>query len=138
MNKFIDYLSKKYNFNTGQELILFKETMPTKSNEEIFEYILSEVSINTGISEDEILGRSRDRKIMYVRHLLAYCLYRTNSFSLVSIGLKMGGRNHATIINSKCAAEDLISVKDSIMYPLYLKIKHLINEDNISGSFIKL
>ncbi len=136
MNKFIDFLSKKYNFNPEQELVLFHESMPTKTREQIFEYMLGEISLSSGISKSEILGKNRKREIMYARHLLVYCLYRTGAFSLKLIGFKVGGRNHATILNSKNAVEDLLSVKDDIMYPLYLKIQHLINENNISRSSI--
>jgi chromosomal replication initiator protein len=130
MNQFIKYLSKKYNFNTEEELILYQESIPIKNKEETFEYILNEVSIHSSISIEDILGRSRNRKIMYTRHLLAYTMYRTGLYSLKEIGLKIGGRDHATIINSRSVVEDLLSVKDDIMYPLYLKIKHLINENN--------
>ena len=130
MNEFIKYLSKKYNFNTEEELILYQQSIPVKTKEQTFEYILNEVSIHSNISVEDILGRSRNRKIMYARHLLAYTMYRTGLYSLKDIGLKIGGRDHATIINSRSVVEDLLSVKDDIMYPLYLKIKHLINENN--------
>jgi chromosomal replication initiator protein len=130
MNQFIKYLSKKYSFNTEEELILYQQSIPVKTKEQTFEYILNEVSIHSNISVEDILGRSRNRKIMYARHLLAYTMYRTGLYSLKDIGLKIGGRDHATIINSRSVVEDLLSVKDDIMYPLYLKIKHLINENN--------
>jgi chromosomal replication initiator protein len=130
MNQFIKYLSKKYNFNTEEELILHQESIPIKNKEETFEHILNEVSIHSNISIEDILGRSRKTEIMYARHLLAYTMYRTGLFSLKGIGLKIGGRNHATVINSRRKVKDLLSVKDDIMYPLYLKIKHLINENN--------
>jgi chromosomal replication initiator protein len=136
MNQFIKYLSKKYKFNTEEELILYQESTPIKTKEQTYEYILNEVSIHSNISIEDILGRSRKRKIMYARHLLAYTMYRTNLYSLKAIGLKIGGRDHATIINSKTVVLDLLSVKDDIMYPLYLKIKHLINENNNTKRFM--
>lgn len=134
MNKFILYLANKYDFNPDYELNLYKESVPAKSKDEIFEYMLHEICLSSGIPKEEVVGRSRKREIMYARHLLVYSLYSTNSFSLNDIGKRLGDRNHATIINSKYVVEDLVSVKDSLMYPLYLKIKHLINEDNISRS----
>jgi chromosomal replication initiator protein len=133
MNQFIKYLSNKYGFNTENELNLYQESAPVKTKEETFEHIISEVSIHSGINRDAITGRSRKREIMYARHLIVYAMHKTRLFSLKEIGLKMGGRNHATIINSKEVVGDLISVKDDIMYPLYLKIKHLINENNTSS-----
>lgn len=134
MNKFILYLANKYDFNPDYELNLYKESVPAKSKDEIFDYMLNEICLSSGIPKEEVVGRSRKREIMYARHLLVYSLYSTNSFSLNDIGKRLGDRNHATIINSKYVVEDLVSVKDSLMYPLYLKIKHLINEDNISRS----
>jgi chromosomal replication initiator protein len=130
MNQFIKYLSKKYKFNTEEELILYQESTPIKTKEETFEYILNEVSIHSDFNKNDLVGRSRKREIVYARHLLAYTMYRTGLYSLKYIGLKIGGRDHATIINSRSVVEDLLSVKDDIMYPLYLKIKHLINENN--------
>ena len=111
-------------------MILYQQSIPVKNKEQTYEYILNEVSIHSNISIEDVLGRSRNRKIMYARHLLAYTMYRTGLYSLKDIGLKIGGRDHATIINSRSVVEDLLSVKDDIMYPLYLKIKHLINENN--------
>lgn len=138
MNQFIKYLSKKYNFNPNEEWVLFQESMPVKTQTEIFEYFLAEISNHAEATPNEIIGRTRKREAMYARHLLAYCLHKTKAFSLNDIGLKIGGRNHATIINSREVVEDLLSVKDDIMYPLYLKIKHLINENNISRGSVKL
>jgi chromosomal replication initiator protein len=130
MNQFIKYLSKKYKFNAEEELILYQESTPIKTKEETFEYILNEVSIHSDFNKNDLVGRSRKREIVYARHLLAYTMHRTGLYSLTEIGLKIGGRDHATIINSRSVVEDLLSVKDDIMYPLYLKIKHLINENN--------
>jgi hypothetical protein len=36
MNQFIKYLSKKYKFNTEEELILYQESTPIKTKEETF------------------------------------------------------------------------------------------------------
>lgn len=138
MNQFIKYLSKKYNFNQDEEWTLFQESTPVKTQTEIFEFMLTEMCTHAEVSVNEVVGRTRKREAMYARHLLAYCLYKTGAFSLNDIGLKLGGRNHATIINSKEVVEDLLSVKDDIMYPLYLKIKHLINENNTSRGSYKL
>jgi len=132
MNQFIKYLSKKYKFNIEEEWVLYQESTPIKTKTEAFEYILGEVSVHSDMNRHDILGRSRKREAMYARHLLAYVMHKTGLFSLTEIGFKIGGRNHATIINSKEVVEDLVSVKDDIMYPLYLKIKHLINENNTS------
>lgn len=133
MNQFIKYLSNKYEFDAEKELNMYQESAPVKTKEETFEHIISEVSIHSGINKNDITGRSRKREIMYARHLIIYAMHRTRLFSLKEIGLKMGGRNHATIINSKEVVKDLVSVKDDVMYPLYLKIKHLINENNTSS-----
>jgi chromosomal replication initiation ATPase DnaA len=136
MNQFIKYLSKKYKFNAEEELILYQESAPIKTKEETFEYILSEVSLHSDINRNDLIGRSRKREIVYARHLLAYTMHRTGLFSLTDIGLKIGGRDHSTIIHAKDVVLNLLSVKDDIMHPLYLKIKHLINENNTTKRFI--
>jgi chromosomal replication initiation ATPase DnaA len=134
MNQFVKYLSEKYGFNIEQEWGIHIESNPAFNKEQLFKSILDEVCKNLNISRSEILGLSRKRDTMYARHLLTYIMYRTRLFPLTEIGRMIGGRNHATIIHSRDVAEDLISVKDGIMYPLYLKVKHLINENNTSSS----
>jgi chromosomal replication initiation ATPase DnaA len=138
MKDFIEYLSKKYQFNIDDETLLFREVSPIKSSEDIFEYMLSEICFYSEFSPSQVLGKTRKREIVYARHLLAFFLMKSGAFSLTRVGQKIGGRNHATIINSKRVAEDLLSVKDEIMYPLYLKTKHLIHENNTSSSPVKL
>ena len=126
MNEFIKYLSEKYGFNIDDEFTLFHGSNPIKTKDEIFEYMLSEISIHSKIPKSQILGRTRKREVVYARHLLAYCLYKTKNFYLSDIGFRIGGRDHTTIISAKQVAEDLISVKDEYLYPLYLKIEHLV------------
>lgn len=138
MNDFIEYLSKKYHFNAEDELFLFRVNCPLKSKDEVFIYMLNEMCLYSGFSSNQILGKTRKREIVYARHLLAFFLLKTGLLNLREVGFKIGGRNHATIINSKEVVKDLISVKDDIMYPLYLKTKHLLNENNTSSSTVKL
>jgi chromosomal replication initiator protein len=138
MNQFIKYLSKKYKFNSEEEWIDYQKSVPVKNKTDLFEYLLSEVCMQSDISRQDLTSKSRKREVLYARHILAYIMHRTGVFSLKEIGFNLGGRSHSTIINANDMVEDLLSVKDDIMYPLYLKIKHLINENNTSSRTMQL
>ena len=134
MREFIKQLAQKYNFNAENEWRMYEMSRPKLTKEEHFEHIFNEVSLATNVSKQHLLGRTRKREVMYIRHMLVYILYERNFASLKQIGKMVGGRHHSTIINSRDLVKDLISVKDGIMYPIYEQVKYLLDEVNISSS----
>lgn len=138
MNDFLKYLAKKYAFDANQEWIAYKVENPMKSKEEHFEYILSAICIATNLNRNLILGRVRKRELTYARHLLAYILDIRKVDTLSGIGRMIGDRSHSTIIHSIELVEDLLSIKDDLMYPIYEKTKHILYEIDNSSSPIEL
>lgn len=53
-----------------------------------------------GLTYADIVGQSRVRRIVSVRHMVAWILHRRGRLSLSQIGREMGGRDHSTAINS--------------------------------------
>jgi len=134
MREFLQQLAQKYNFNADNEWRMYEMNRPKLIKEDHYEYLLKEVCLATKINKQHLLGRSRKREIMYVRHMLVYLLWVRNVGSLKEIGRMVGGRDHSTIINSRDLVKDLISVKDGLMYPIYEQVKYLLDEVNLSSS----
>lgn len=134
MREFLQQLAQKYNFNADNEWRMYEMNRPKLTKEDRYEYLLKEVCLATKINKQHLLGRSRKREIMYVRHMLVYLLWVRNVGSLKEIGRMVGGRDHSTIINSRDLVKDLISVKDGLMYPIYEQVKYLLDEVNLSSS----
>lgn len=63
-------------------------------------FILQEVSEHTGISIEQIKGKSRETDIKRARFAYCYIARRATRESLKKIGEQIGGRDHATVINA--------------------------------------
>jgi chromosomal replication initiator protein len=61
--------------------------------------ILSEVARHYGLTEDDLVGRSRRRVVSLPRQLVMYLVREETETSLPRIGELLGGRDHTTIIH---------------------------------------
>src|SRR6185369_4638369 len=68
--------------------------------------ILDLVCARFCVQAAEVLGKSRRARIIWPRHATRYLLSRITSGSSTYIGQIMGGKDHATILNSLRAVED--------------------------------
>ena len=64
----------------------------------------------TGIGFDQIRRKSRLREFVTARSLICHYLRKYTKLTLQQIGDLIGGRNHATVINSLSMHEDLFQV----------------------------
>ena len=64
------------------------------------EYIRQKVCEHFRISEETLCSRTRKQPISYIRQLTIYLSNKHTDESIVQIGLKLGGRNHATVIHA--------------------------------------
>ena len=55
------------------------------------------VARHFGLTENDLLGRSRTKEIANARHLAMYLLREENGLSLIHIGDLLGGRDHSTV-----------------------------------------
>ena len=67
---------------------------------------LKHISELTGIPCLDVMGRNRKTSIVIARHLLAWALYRLESYTLSEVGALLG-RNHATIYHSVLEVDNL-------------------------------
>jgi chromosomal replication initiation ATPase DnaA len=85
--------------------------------------MITEVSRLTMVHVDDILGDSRMRHIVTIRHAYWYLLQQ-NGFSLSEIG-RMNNRTHSTILAGINNAKVLISIGDKDMTRIYGLIKDI-------------
>jgi hypothetical protein len=63
-------------------------------------FLIRLVSVRTGISEEDIFGRSRVRTIVAARHEAIYMLALHTQYSLPQIALRLGLADHTTVMNA--------------------------------------
>ena len=86
--------------------------------------MITEVSKITGISEEDILGKSRKQRISDARHLYFFVL-RENGFSISDIA-RLSERNHATVIWGINSFKNLLgsgNLSIKLWYSMSKKIK---------------
>ena len=62
--------------------------------------ILQKVLDYFGITKEELLSNSREKKVVYPRHILTYLLRDVLGLSFKAIGNVLGGRDHTTVMHS--------------------------------------
>ncbi|MEA3500780.1 MAG: chromosomal replication initiator protein DnaA [Candidatus Marinimicrobia bacterium] len=101
-----------------------------KNNVISFEAILKTVAEYYNLSENEIIGKSRVKEIAFARQIVMYLSRKLSGSSLKTIGMKLGGRDHTTVIhghnviNQKIKKEkkfkkDIDTIKNQIDFELY-------------------
>jgi chromosomal replication initiator protein len=76
--------------------------------------ILKEVSVQFSINTADIKSEKRARSIMLPRQLAMYLARKMTNLSLVGIGERFGGRDHATIIHSIKKIESELKLKNEL------------------------
>ena len=61
--------------------------------------VLSVVSGRFAVSEDALLGKSRERQVAWARQVAMYLMREETGMSLFQIGAQLGGRDHTTIMH---------------------------------------
>lgn len=54
-----------------------------------------------GVSKADVLGKRKNREVVEPRQICIYLIYNMMSLPLMTIGQKMGGRDHATVIYAR-------------------------------------
>lgn len=85
-----------------------------ETNEERAIHILNVICNYYGITDNEIKGSKRFRRICQPRHMLMYLIHKTTSMSLRDIGLFVGGRDHTSAMYARENIENLMQT-DSLV-----------------------
>lgn len=67
-----------------------------------------------GIPDDLLRGKSRKKEIAFSRQVAMYLCKEMTHYSLKSIGLHFGGRDHTTVIHAIRTIDDLVNEKKDI------------------------
>jgi hypothetical protein len=62
--------------------------------------IVNEVCTKHKVSRGELMGPQREQRIVIARHEAMYRMKKETTLSLPAIGKKMGGKDHATVMNA--------------------------------------
>lgn len=62
--------------------------------------IVNEVCVKHQVSRGEMMGPQREQRIVIARHEAMYRMKKETTLSLPAIGKKMGGKDHATVMNA--------------------------------------
>jgi chromosomal replication initiator protein len=80
----------------------------------------------SGYSEKELTSNNRKREIMWWRHCIAYLACKHTYNSLQSIGLRLGGRDHTTIMNARTKIQNYLDYKDMLFVDRIKQIETLL------------
>lgn len=68
------------------------------------------------ITPEMMLSASRKREIVQARQITMYLVRNFTKLSLASIGSRMGGKNHATVLHACNLVEDLVATDKSVKH----------------------
>ncbi len=71
--------------------------------------IIDKVCAYFGVEESEIISKGRKASVVVVRQLIMYLAGKHSKMTASKIGLRIGGRNHATVIHSVKQTESLLA-----------------------------
>ncbi len=91
-----------------------KEAISPTQEEVKAEDIISCVSTFYKISKQDLLGKKKNKEFVEPRQICIYLIYELMSLPLVTIGQKMGGRDHSTVIYARDKIADLIQSNPEI------------------------
>ena len=75
-----------------------------------------------GYTEGDILGRSRKVELCTIRAICCKLMYEELGMSTTSIGSRIGGRNHATVMNYLKRIDGWLETRDKFATDKYNKI----------------
>lgn len=85
-----------------------------ESTEVSFEKIRDSVCEYFNLTPEAILSKTRKREIVQARQITMYLVRKLTKTSLASIGSRMGGKDHATVLHACSAVRDLIETDRNI------------------------
>lgn len=91
------------------------------------EHILGVVVDATGVSIEDILGKSRHKDFVRARYIASYLFSGAGNLGPVEIGKRLGGRDHSTIINHLDQVHKLIQ-EDAIFSETVIQAETLLKD----------
>lgn len=82
---------------------------------EKIEYIETLVTSHFGLTVEGIKGKSRENNKVLCRFICYHLIRKTTPETFLNIGLRFGGRNHATVIRGLHTLKDLMETDKNIL-----------------------
>ena len=87
-----------------------------KANEAItLDKIIWAVCKVSDLNEKQLFSTTRKREVLWFRHYVAYLAIKHTRNTLKSIGLRMGGRDHSTVITAHKKIRVYLSCNDHLI-----------------------
>ena len=90
--------------------------------------IISEISEFYGVMIDDIMGKSREKRLSFPRQIIMYILRHELKMSYPAIGAELGGRDHTTAMHAHTKISTELE-KDLKLKQEYESIKHKLYEE---------
>lgn len=119
--KFVHHLCSKHKLDLQAEV---KEFVAGSHNDWSLRTWIQNLCLLLDVEEAQVKSQTRKREVAYKRHVICYVLTKTTLFTIVDIGLILGGRNHATVIHSREFVQDALG-NNRWITQLFEKVKHL-------------
>lgn len=108
-----DLLNEEINVNLAEEIL--QPTIKSKSNSnKNYEDLLSIIADMYNISTMDLIGKSREGKIVTPRHISMYILYTHYNLPYKTIGAILGNRDHTTIMNGCEKIEKELKINEEL------------------------
>lgn len=118
---------KVYELNGNTAELIYRVSQNIKKSNKIFKDEESVAKLKMIVCDEfgiqslkELESRRRDGDIPMARHIVSTLLYKDGYGSTERIGMLMGGRDHATVLNSMKVVQNIIDTKN-IVYLAPLK-----------------
>lgn len=112
---FTEHLASKYSFNLSVERGIFLTNSKEKDKHEqesIINFIMRACEL-TKIPFNKLIGQTRVRDIVEVRHVLMYLIFKNYpGMTLKKIGSYFGNRDHSSVIHAVDKVTDLLEIGD--------------------------
>jgi chromosomal replication initiator protein len=93
--------------------IIYRAVIPPRPEKVVdFETIIKECCEYLNINEIWIVSKSRKREYVRCRHYIMWFGKFHTTMSLKAMGLRLGGRDHTTVIHGHNAIEEQISISN--------------------------
>ncbi len=93
---------------------IMSHVMKEKNKEITIDMVIKEVCSHFSVNISDIKSNKRIRSIMHPRQIAMYLARKMTDSSLVSIGEKFGGKDHATVLHSIRKIESELNVKKEL------------------------
>jgi chromosomal replication initiation ATPase DnaA len=122
----VEFICNRHRLDLSYEIGEFRKAKP---DIDYFRAMVKTAYESFGTTEKELLSVTRKREIVMQRHTIMYFLYKTQRFSLVSIG-KMFNREHSTTIHAIEKVECFLSYNDKQFLYYYTPLKRCFDNLN--------